>query len=103
MIQGKKFKIGTSPGQELQDKIADVIARHMSVFAWSSADMPEIDTDFLCHRLTMDEKVRPVIQRRRKLNEERCLVIKEETQKLLKAGHMGNSVPQVVSKRGIGE
>jgi len=50
--------------------------------------MPEIDPDFLCHRLTMDEKVRPVIQRRRKLNEERCLVIKEETQKLLKVDHI---------------
>jgi len=60
----------------LQDKIADVIARHMSVFARSCADMPGIYPDFLCHRLTMDEKVRQVIQRRRKLNEERRLVIK---------------------------
>jgi len=50
--------------------------------------MPGIDLDFLCHRLTMDEKVRPVIQRRRKLNEERRLIIKEQTQKLLKAGHI---------------
>jgi len=47
-----------------------------------------IDPDFMCHRLTMDEKVRPIIQRGRKLNEERRLVIKEETQKLLKAGRM---------------
>jgi len=66
----------------------DVIARHMSAFSWSSADMLEIDPDFLCHRLSMDEKVRPVIQRRRKFNEERRLVMKEETQKLLKAGHI---------------
>jgi len=36
----------------------------------------------------MDEKVRPVIQRRRKLNEERRLVIKENTQKRLKAGNI---------------
>ena len=50
--------------------------------------MPGIDPEFLCHRLTMDEKVRPVIQRRRKLNEERRLVIKENTQKLLKAGNI---------------
>jgi len=33
----------------------------MDAFAWSSADMPEIDPDFLCHRLIMDEKVRPVV------------------------------------------
>jgi len=61
VITGKKFKLGTSLGQELQDKISNVIARHMSAFAWSSADMPEIDPEFLCHRLTMDEKVRPLI------------------------------------------
>jgi len=50
--------------------------------------MPGIDPDFLCHRLTMDSKVRPVRQRRRKFNEERRQVIKEETKKLLSAGHI---------------
>jgi len=36
----------------------------------------------------MNTNVRPVRQRRRKFNEERCLVVKEETQKLLSAGHI---------------
>jgi len=36
----------------------------------------------------MDTKARPVRQRRRKFNEERCLVVKEETQKMLNAGHI---------------
>jgi len=38
--------------------------------------------------LTMDTKVKLVIQRRRKFNEERRLVIREETQKLLSVGHI---------------
>jgi len=50
--------------------------------------MPDIDPDFLCHHLTMDPKVRPVGQRRRKFNEERRLVVKEETRKLLNVGHI---------------
>jgi len=50
--------------------------------------MPGIDPDFLCHRLTMDPQVRPVRQRRRKFNEERHQVIREESEKLLKAGHI---------------
>jgi len=78
----------TSLGQEMQDQIAKVIARHMNAFAWSFADMSDIDPDFLCHRLTMDEKVRAVMPRRRKFNEERRLIIKKETQKLLKADHI---------------
>jgi len=50
--------------------------------------MPSIDPDFLCHRLTMDPKVKLVRQRRRKFNEERRRVIQEETKKLLNVGHI---------------
>ena len=74
--------------QEEGEEIAAVISRHLDAFAWTAADMPGIDPDFLCHHLTMDAKVRPVRQRRRKFNEERCLVVKEETQKLLSVGHI---------------
>jgi len=49
--------------------------------------MPGINPDFLCHHLTMDPKVRPVRQRMRKFNEERHLVVQEETKKLLSVGH----------------
>jgi len=59
-IRGKKFKLGRSLGQEAQDQIVEVIARHMDAFAWSTSDMSGIDPDFLCHRLTVDPKVRPV-------------------------------------------
>ena len=69
--------------------MAEVISRHLDDFAWSASDMPGIDPDFLCHRLTMDPKVRPVRQRRRKFNKERRLVVQEETRKLLKAGYIG--------------
>jgi len=50
--------------------------------------MADIDPKFLCYMLTMDKKVRSVMQRRRKFNEERHMVIKEETQKLLSVGHI---------------
>ena len=87
-IGGKMFKHGKSLGQETQDQVAKVIARHLDTFVWSSSDMPGIDPDFLCHRLTMDPQVRPVRQRRRKFNEERRQVVREETEKLLKVGHI---------------
>ena len=63
-IGGKMFKLGQSLSKESQDQVAGVIARHLDAFAWSVADMPGIDPDFLCHRLTMDPSVRPVCQRR---------------------------------------
>jgi len=87
-IGGKVFKLGRLLSQEEQDEVAAVISRHLDAFAWTASDMPGIDPNFLCHHLTMDAKVRPVRKRRRKFNEERCLVVKEETQKLLSAGHI---------------
>ena len=59
-IGGKMFKLGRSLSQESQDQVVEVIVRHLDAFAWSTSDMPDIDPDFLCHRLTMDPQVRPV-------------------------------------------
>jgi len=87
-INGKTFKLGKTLDSETQDQIARVISRHLDAFAWSASDMPGIDPDFLCHRLAMDPQVRPIRQRRRKFNEEKRQAIKEETQKLLVAGHI---------------
>ena len=87
-IGGKVLKLGRFLSQEEREEVAAVISRHLDAFTWTAVDMPGIDPDFLCHRLTLDAKVRPVRQRRRKFNEERCLVVREETQKLLSAGHI---------------
>jgi len=57
VIKGKLFKLGASLGQELQDQIAGIITRHLDALEWTSADMPGIDPDFLCHILTMDNRV----------------------------------------------
>ena len=86
-INGKTFKLGKALDSETQDQIAKV-QRHLSAFAWSASDMPGIDPDFLCHRLAMDPQVRPVCQRKRNFNEEKRQAIKDETQKLLAAGHI---------------
>ena len=66
-IGGKYFKLGSALDQAVQDQIVEVIARNLYAFAWSASDMLGINSDFLFHRLTMDPKVRPVRQRRRKL------------------------------------
>jgi len=87
-IGGKVFKLGRLLSLEEQDEVAAVISRHLDAVAWTASDMSGIDPNFLCHHLTMDAKVRLVRQRRRKFNEERCLIVKEETQKLISAGHI---------------
>jgi len=87
-INDKTFKLGKTSDNETQDQIPKVISKHLDAFAWSASDMPGIDPDFLCHRLAMDPQVRPICQRRRKFNKEKRQAIKDETQKLLAAGHI---------------
>ena len=87
-IGGKPFKMGKTLDDETRDQIAKVISRHLDEFAWSASNIPGIDPDLLSHRLAMDPQVKPVRQRRRKFNEERRQAIREETQKLLSAGHI---------------
>ncbi|XP_068498327.1 uncharacterized protein [Phaseolus vulgaris] len=82
-IRGKRFKLGGSLCEEERRLIAGVIEKHMGAFAWSASDMPGIDPDFRCHRLSMDPKVRPVRQRRRKFNEERRNSMKSVESKLI--------------------
>ncbi|RDY03005.1 hypothetical protein CR513_13468, partial [Mucuna pruriens] len=38
-------------------------------FAWSPKDMPEIDLDFLCHRLSITPRIRSMCQRKKKAGE----------------------------------
>jgi len=59
-IQGKRFKLGGSLNDDTRRQIVEVIESHLDAFAWSASNMPGIDPDFLCHRLTMDPHVRPV-------------------------------------------
>ncbi|RDX93461.1 hypothetical protein CR513_24273, partial [Mucuna pruriens] len=48
-------------------------------------DMPSIDPDFLCHRLSISLGARPVSQKKRRLGEEKKRAIRAEMAKLLQA------------------
>ncbi|RDX84589.1 hypothetical protein CR513_34334, partial [Mucuna pruriens] len=51
------------------------------MFAWSPTDMPDIDSDFLCHRLSISLGVHLVSQKKRWLGEEKKRAVKAETTK----------------------
>jgi len=50
--------------------------------------MLDIDPDFLCHRQNLVTSVKPLVQRRRRHNEEKQQTVREETYKLLKVNHI---------------
>ncbi|RDY01914.1 hypothetical protein CR513_14699, partial [Mucuna pruriens] len=59
----KEVSIGPKPAHKTQIGTAltkEDESRFMDVFTWSSADMPEIEPDFLCHHLSFSLGFRPV-------------------------------------------
>nr|KYP71888.1 Retrovirus-related Pol polyprotein from transposon 17.6 [Cajanus cajan] len=63
-----------------------ILTENADLFAWSSADMPWIDPNFICHKLAIYKEAKPVSQKQRKIGGERREVVKVETKKLLSAG-----------------
>ncbi|XP_020207400.1 uncharacterized protein LOC109792401 [Cajanus cajan] len=86
LAEGKKVKVGTSLSQEDAKKLVEVLKANMSAFAWHVKDMPRVDPDFMCHKLAIDPRAKPVIQKRRKFGENKRKAIAEETDKLLTTG-----------------
>ena len=56
------------------------------MFSWSATNMPDIDLDSICHKHSVCSEEKLVAQRWQKLGEERERVVKEEFEKLVRAG-----------------
>jgi hypothetical protein len=81
-----RTKISTDLSQELECKLTAFLRLNADLFAWTPANMPRIDPDFICHNLMIDPRSKPVIQKKRKMGEEKREVVCTETQSLLEAG-----------------
>nr|KYP68742.1 Transposon Ty3-G Gag-Pol polyprotein [Cajanus cajan] len=78
-------RIGQCMDPDIQGKIMALLTHNADLFAWTSADMPGIDPNFICHKLAIYKEAKPVSQRQRKLGGERHEAVKLETQKFLDA------------------
>jgi hypothetical protein len=78
-------KISGDLSQELEYKLTAFLRLNADLLAWIPADMPGIDPDFICHSLVIDSRSKPIIQKKRKMGEERREVVRTETKSLLQA------------------
>src|ERR1044072_7985980 len=80
------LKIRGNLDPEEEKKLKKVLADNIDLFAWTLKDVPGIDPNFICHNLTLDERVNPVAQARRRMSPEKNKAVKIEVAKLLEAG-----------------
>ncbi|XP_072066334.1 uncharacterized protein [Arachis hypogaea] len=77
-------------GEALEGKdrarLIHILRKNADLFAWTPDVMLGINPEVICHKLAIDETVRPVAQKKRNLGEEKKRAALEETHKLLNAG-----------------
>ena len=78
--------IVTSMPKEEHNSLVRLLDQSFDVFAWTSEEMSGVDPGVISHRLGLDPRARPVLQKQRKLTPERQVVVNEEVDKLLVAG-----------------
>ncbi|GAU32570.1 hypothetical protein TSUD_218280 [Trifolium subterraneum] len=78
--------IGTSLQPEEREKIITILRNNRDLFAWHPSDMPGIDESVTMHKLSISPANKPVVQRKRKVGEDRRTSITEEVAKLKEAG-----------------
>ncbi|XP_027922819.1 uncharacterized protein LOC114180718 [Vigna unguiculata] len=83
---GRTLKLGTGLQQEQRDILTPTLISNTDLFAWSVANLLGIDLQVAVHKLSNYKEARYVSQKKRKLGEERRLVAKVETDKLLNVG-----------------
>ncbi|KAK1557267.1 hypothetical protein Q3G72_021359 [Acer saccharum] len=82
----KTVKIGARLTEQVKKDVMNLLKEYRGIFAWCHEDMPGIDRSIISHNLVVNEKCKPVVQKRRSFNPERSAAIKEEVSKLLAAG-----------------
>jgi hypothetical protein len=66
--------------------LVDFLKAHLDVFAWKPSDMKGIRREVAEHKLNIKPGSKPMKQRLRCFNDEKCKVIGEKIVKLLSAG-----------------
>lgn len=77
--------IGTKMTEEEQKSLVRFLNQSSDVFSSTPYDMPRVDLEVISHKLGVDLKAKPVMQKQRKLAPERRMAVCEEVDKLLEA------------------
>ncbi|XP_015955836.1 uncharacterized protein LOC107480200 [Arachis duranensis] len=82
---GQVTYIGQALQGEERSELIKILKDNADLFAWTSADMPGINPNIICHKLATNNSARPIAQKKRNLGAEKSKAVLKETGKLLKA------------------
>ena len=83
---GQVVKVGKNLPTNIMKNITNVLHDNKDIFAWVASDMPRVDPEFCRHRLTIQEGLRPIAQKKRRMGQERATTIEAQVNELLDVG-----------------
>ncbi|MCH90938.1 gag-pol polyprotein, partial [Trifolium medium] len=78
--------LGTALEPSEEEHIVSLLRRNIDLFAWHPSDTSGISESIITHKLSLFPNVKPVSQRKRRLDEKRRKAVDEEVRKLKEAG-----------------
>lgn len=87
----KNFKIGKDLAELVRAQLIVCLKENADLFAWSAADMPEIDPSVACHQLAVDPGVSAVAQHHRKQSPEKSEAAEKAVKDLLEANFISEA------------
>ena len=82
----KFFQIGTQMPLLEKEQLVDLLRKKVDVFAWDAYEALEVDPNFICHHLNVNQSITPRRQSPRRLSKEHVDTVKNEVTKLKQAG-----------------
>ena len=82
---GRHFQIEANMGDEDKVEMLLLLIQNVDVFAWSPYEVPEVDLEFIVHRLNVDPSFPPKTQKSRRSARKHIEVVRSEVQKLNEA------------------
>ena len=74
----RELRIGTLITQKEREDLITLLRDSVDVFAWSYEDMPELDTDSVVHKVSLEEGCKPIKQKLRRTHPEVLIKVKAE-------------------------
>ena len=82
----KYFKIGRELSSADRTELINFLTSNIDVFAWDPYEVPEVDPDYIQHRLNVDSHSKPVQQKARGSAPIHAEAVQNEVERLLQAG-----------------
>ncbi|KAL0355517.1 UNVERIFIED_CONTAM: Transposon Ty3-G Gag-Pol polyprotein [Sesamum radiatum] len=84
----RKVKIGTNLSTSEKDELGKFLQENQEVFEWEEEKVTGIPEHVVQHELNVFANAKPTKQKKRSMGRERNLIIHQEVERLLKAGHI---------------